>query len=73
MLGLRWLFDNRYEFRFDDPPIGGHEAKAVNTGGRCDGPVGGIPQYVAQSRDLGGDLDIEGYNLESGAGIESGE
>ncbi len=45
----------------------------MNTGGRCDGPVGGIPQYVAQSRDLGGDLDIEGYNLESGAGIESGE
>ena len=45
----------------------------MNPGGCDDGTVGGIAQPVAQSRELGGDRNIDGHNLECGGGAEGGK
>ena len=41
---------------------------------RCDdGPVSRVPQNAAHSGDLGGNLDVDGDNVESGPRPEGGE
>ena len=45
----------------------------MDAGSGYDGPSCGIPQCIAQGRDLGGHIDIQGNHMESTARVEGGE
>ena len=45
----------------------------MDAGSRDDSPVSRIPQNVTHSGDLGGNLDIDGDNVESAPRREGGE
>ena len=45
----------------------------MDAGSRDDSPVSRIPQNVTHSGDLGGNLDVDGDNVESGLRPEDGE
>jgi hypothetical protein len=62
----RRLLDHRHKFRFDNSSIGRDQPKPVHLGRGDDSPVCRVPQTAAHGGEFGGNLDVDGDNVESG-------
>jgi hypothetical protein len=63
---LASLFDYCYELRIYDPLIRSDQTEAAKACGCYDCPVGRITECITQGGNFGGNLEIEGHNLEGG-------